>query len=194
MASQTTENMNTPAGRKDLSEGELHIQPRHGHVDGEGAAEISGYDHGRMKDRTLLTYEEEKKLLRRVDWHLMLLCSIIFMVKNVDANNVSPLGFWPIHSWQRVNGRQAAHARIMNRGTPRNILTELNMTGDDYNWVSTIYYVRCPPRWCDCVRLTQQPDTVHCFRDTVQSDHEENAAFEVPGQDHGIYPATDCQR
>jgi hypothetical protein len=92
MASQTTENMNTPADRKTLSEGDLHIQPRHSHV-GEGAAGISGYDHGRMKDRTLLTYEEEKKLLRRVDWHPMLLCSIIFMVKNVDANNVRPCDF-----------------------------------------------------------------------------------------------------
>lgn len=93
MASQTSENMNTPADRKDISEGGLHIQPRHGQVDGEGAAEISGYDHGRMKDRTLLSYEEEKKLLRRVDWHLMLLCSVIFMIKNVDANNVRHLTF-----------------------------------------------------------------------------------------------------
>jgi hypothetical protein len=50
--------------------------------------EISGYDHERMKDRNPLSYGEEKKLLRRVDWHLMILCALIFMVKNVDANNV----------------------------------------------------------------------------------------------------------
>jgi hypothetical protein len=49
---------------------------------------ISGFDSDRMRDRTLLTAEEEKKLLRRIDWHLMPLCSIIFMFKNLDSENV----------------------------------------------------------------------------------------------------------
>lgn len=81
-------NMTSPSPDTPQADG-LHIQPRQGHIDGESAAKISGYDHERMEDRGLLTYEEEKKLLRRVDWHLMILCAIIFMVKNVDANNVS---------------------------------------------------------------------------------------------------------
>lgn len=51
--------------------------------------QAAGYDHARMKGRELLSYEEEKKLLRRVDWRLMPLCALIFMVKNIDANNVS---------------------------------------------------------------------------------------------------------
>lgn len=67
---------------------ELHIQPRQGPVEGEDVTQITGYDRERMRDRGLLTYEEEKKLLRKVDWHLMLLCAVIFLVKNVDANNV----------------------------------------------------------------------------------------------------------
>jgi hypothetical protein len=71
------------------AEGKLHIQPRDANVDGENAAGITGYDHERMKDRGLLSYEEEKKLLRRVDIRLMILCAVIFMIKNVDANNVS---------------------------------------------------------------------------------------------------------
>lgn len=41
-----------------------------------------------MAGRTLLTAEEEKKLLRRVDWHLMPLCSLIFLFKNLDSDNV----------------------------------------------------------------------------------------------------------
>lgn len=49
---------------------------------------INGFDAERMRDRTLLTAEEEKKLLRRIDWHLMPLCSIIFMFKNLDSDNV----------------------------------------------------------------------------------------------------------
>lgn len=76
------------------AEGDLHVQPRAAPIDDEAAAEIPGYDHQRMKDRSLLSYEEEKKLLRRVDWHLMVLCALIFMVENVDANNVSFRSQW----------------------------------------------------------------------------------------------------
>ncbi|KAJ0271478.1 hypothetical protein COL940_011001 [Colletotrichum noveboracense] len=123
MAAQATEKTDpTLPTEVSPAEGDLHVQPRAAPIEGEAATEIPGYDHQRMKDRSLLSYEEEKMLLRRVDWHLMVLCALIFMVKNVDANN-------------------AAHARIMNRGTPRNILTELKMTGDDYNFVSTLYYI-----------------------------------------------------
>ena len=50
--------------------------------------EIKGYDAERMKARTLLTVEEEKKLLRKIDLRLMTLCSIMFLLKNIDADNV----------------------------------------------------------------------------------------------------------
>jgi hypothetical protein len=50
---------------------------------------IDGYDPELMNGRTLLTAEEEKKLLRKIDWRLMTLCSLIFMFKNLDSNNVS---------------------------------------------------------------------------------------------------------
>jgi hypothetical protein len=49
---------------------------------------IEGYDPELMSGRTLLTAEEEKKLLRQIDWRLMSLCSLIFMFKNLDSNNV----------------------------------------------------------------------------------------------------------
>jgi hypothetical protein len=70
---------------------ELHFAKR-----GEAPAEastsqedrIEGYDPELMGARTLLTAEEEKKLLRRIDWRLMSLCSLIFMFKNLDSNNV----------------------------------------------------------------------------------------------------------
>ncbi|KAJ4302875.1 hypothetical protein N0V90_001766 [Kalmusia sp. IMI 367209] len=83
---------------------------------------IDGYDAERMRARTLLSAAEEKKLLRKVDWHLMTLCSIMFLLKNIDADNV-------------------ANARIMNKGTPRNIMTQLGMTSNEYNLVTTLYYV-----------------------------------------------------
>lgn len=49
---------------------------------------IDGYDPELMSGRNLLTAEEEKKLLRKIDWRLMTLCSIIFMFKNLDSTNV----------------------------------------------------------------------------------------------------------
>ncbi|KAI1658366.1 putative pantothenate transporter [Daldinia decipiens] len=83
---------------------------------------IDGYDAERMRARTALTAEEEKRLIRRIDWHLMPLCSIIFMFKNLDADNVS-------------------NARIMNRGTPDNIMTQLGLTSNEYALVTVLYYI-----------------------------------------------------
>jgi len=50
---------------------------------------IEGFDAERMRARTALTADEEKKLIRRIDWHLMPLCSLIFLFKNLDVDNVS---------------------------------------------------------------------------------------------------------
>ncbi|KAI0970136.1 major facilitator superfamily domain-containing protein [Xylaria arbuscula] len=75
-----------------------------------------------MRARTYLTATEEKKLLRRIDWHLMPLCSIMFLFKNLDVDNVS-------------------NARIMNRGTSTNILTQLHLTSDEFALVTVLYYI-----------------------------------------------------
>jgi hypothetical protein len=37
---------------------------------------------------------------------------------------------------------EVSNALIMDRGTSRNILTELNMNKNQYNLVTTMYYVR----------------------------------------------------
>lgn len=76
----------------------------------------------------------------------------------------------------------------MNRGTPRNILKELSMTGDDYNFVSTIYFVRLLDS-----RSLQNPsssdsDTIHCIRGSIESDPETNASFSLSVPDHGNAP------
>lgn len=83
---------------------------------------IEGYNAERMAARTLLSAEEEKKLLRKIDWHLMTLCSIMFLLKNIDADNVS-------------------NARTMNKGSHTNIMAQLGMTSNEYNWVTTLYYI-----------------------------------------------------
>lgn len=50
---------------------------------------LTDVDDERTQARLLLTPDEEKRLLRRIDWHLMPLCSLIFLFKNLDSNNVS---------------------------------------------------------------------------------------------------------
>ena len=51
--------------------------------------EIIGYDSSLMRDRTLLSNDEEKRLLRRIDWRLLPLLAAMYMVKTIDAANVS---------------------------------------------------------------------------------------------------------
>ncbi|GMF71980.1 unnamed protein product [Aspergillus oryzae] len=53
-----------------------------------GAGDIAGFDAEWMRARTSLTADEEKKLLRRVDWHIMPLCAIMFLLKNIDSENL----------------------------------------------------------------------------------------------------------
>jgi hypothetical protein len=106
--------------------------------------EIVGYDAERMRARTLLSEAEEKKLMRRIDWHLMPLCSIMFLLKNMDYQNVCSSGSWNTVCRSLMLEQQAANARIMNKGTPLNILTQLHMSANDYNFISTIYYVSLP--------------------------------------------------
>jgi hypothetical protein len=50
---------------------------------------IVGYDGRLMGARTTLSSQQEKKLLRRIDWHLLPLLSVMYMVKSIDASNVS---------------------------------------------------------------------------------------------------------
>ncbi|KAI0521387.1 major facilitator superfamily domain-containing protein [Xylaria bambusicola] len=119
-------------------------------IDATGDQEIRGFDANRMRARTYLTAAEEKKLIRRIDWHLMPLCSIMFLFKNLDVDNVS-------------------NARIMNRGTPQNILTQLNITSDEFALVTVLYYIPyivfeapsnlllkrfSPSRWLSRIMLT----------------------------------------
>ena len=85
-------------------------------------SDIDGYDAERMRARSALTTEEEKKLMRRVDIRMMILCSLIFLIKNLDSANIS-------------------NVRIMNAGTPRNIMTQLKLTSDEYSLLTVLYYV-----------------------------------------------------
>ncbi|KUJ09089.1 pantothenate transporter [Mollisia scopiformis] len=120
-ALETTQSLSISPNHPDSN---LHFVTR-GKVisDDDGSDEtITGYDAGQMRARALLSIGQEKKLFRKIDWHLMPLMSLIYLLKNLDAAN-------------------AANARIMDKGTDRNILTQLGMTSNDFNFVTTLYYI-----------------------------------------------------
>ncbi|TPX07839.1 uncharacterized protein E0L32_010526 [Thyridium curvatum] len=122
-----------PRGDGDSTPSETHSKDRHvgsnveltfarrGEVV-ESVGDVDGFDSTRMRDRALLNADEEKALLRRIDIRIMTICSIIFLIKNLDSENIS-------------------NARIMNKGTPRNIMTQLKMSSDEYNLLTVLYYV-----------------------------------------------------
>lgn len=66
--------------------------------------------------------EEDRRIMRKVDKRFLLLIGLMYMLKNVDYTN-------------------AATVKVLQVGEPRNVLTELNMTPDEYNWVQSIYFV-----------------------------------------------------
>lgn len=87
---------------------------------------------------------EEKRLLRRIDWRLLPLLAAMYVVKTIDAQNVSRMYDCPLcrNIQDRLNLSQVSNARAMDKKTPYNIMIELNMTSDEYNLVTVAYYVR----------------------------------------------------
>lgn len=85
-----TKHSNLTAVAESQENATIHVVRRGDELDNESSLEndIVGYDAERMSARTLLSEAEEKKLMRRIDWHLMPLCSIMFLLKNMDYQNV----------------------------------------------------------------------------------------------------------
>jgi DNA-directed RNA polymerase subunit H (RpoH/RPB5) len=107
---------------------------------------IVGYDSSLMRDRTLLSSDEERRLLRQIDWRLLPLLALMYMIKTIDAANVSEHRIERECEKTEANAQKVSNARIMDKGTKRNILTELHITSNQYNLVTVCYYVRFPLR------------------------------------------------
>lgn len=73
-------NTSTSAGVEPINK----IVPEHG----DTQTKVVGYESPRTGEQYTLSMQEEKKLLRRIDWHLLPLMSIIYMMKTLDASNV----------------------------------------------------------------------------------------------------------
>lgn len=79
------------------------------------------------------TAEEDRKIMRKVDKRFLLLIGLMYMLKNIDYLN-------------------AAVVKVLQVKEPRNILVELNMTPDQYNWVQSIYFVSVLIWWMFMMR------------------------------------------
>ncbi|PVH99109.1 high-affinity nicotinic acid transporter [Periconia macrospinosa] len=66
------------------------------------------------------TAEEEKKIMHKVDKCFILLTGIMYLIKQIDVHNASIV-------------------KVLQVGQPSNVLNELNMTSNQYNWVASIY-------------------------------------------------------
>ncbi|KAF2086018.1 MFS transporter [Saccharata proteae CBS 121410] len=65
---------------------------------------------------------EDKVIMRKVDRKFLLLIGMIYLIKNIDYTN-------------------AASIKVLQVGRPENVLNELNMTTNEYNWVQSIYFI-----------------------------------------------------
>ncbi|KAL4962065.1 major facilitator superfamily domain-containing protein [Aspergillus stella-maris] len=68
------------------------------------------------------TAEDDKRIMRKVDRRVLLLMGIMYLLKQIDFAN-------------------AASVKVLQVGESSNILTELSMSTNDYNWTQTIYYI-----------------------------------------------------
>jgi hypothetical protein len=78
---------------------------------------------------------------------------------------------------------KVSYARTMDKGTPHNILTELKMTSNQYNLVTTMYYVG-QSAWKDKTGADCS-DTLHRRRSSIQPSIERCATVSMAGSNHG---------
>ncbi|EIM81962.1 MFS general substrate transporter [Stereum hirsutum FP-91666 SS1] len=72
--------------------------------------------------RTDFSYHDTRKILRKVDMHLLPLLMLSYLLKNLDVNMIS-------------------YVKTMNSGQPTNALTQLGMSTNDWAWNSTVYTI-----------------------------------------------------
>lgn len=68
------------------------------------------------------TADDDRRIMRRVDLRFLPLMGFMYLLKQIDFANASSI-------------------KVLQVGKPSNILKELHMTADDYNWTQTIYFV-----------------------------------------------------
>ncbi|KAJ0114682.1 vitamin h [Diaporthe amygdali] len=68
------------------------------------------------------TAEDDRRIMRKVDLRFLPLMGFMYLVKQVDYTN-------------------AASIKVLQVGQPSNVLKELGMSADQYNWIQTVYFI-----------------------------------------------------
>ncbi|WWC93883.1 hypothetical protein V866_000720 [Kwoniella sp. B9012] len=95
-----------------------------------------------QRQRTLFSYSEGQKILRKVDLRLMPFLLLTYILRGMDGGAIS-------------------YVKTMNKGSPTNILNQLHMSSNQYSYASTTFtlfyalgelpsnllFKRTTPRW-----------------------------------------------
>ena len=100
----------------------------------------------------------------------------------------------------QLKSAQESNARIMNKGTDQNIMTQLGITSNEYNLVTVLYYVRkalalFEPRCHALLLMVDSPGPIHCTRGALKSFTEKIFAFKMAVKNHdhlGNYSDVQC--
>tara|TARA_R110002003_G_scaffold191_10_gene14784 strand:- start:1907 stop:2359 length:453 start_codon:yes stop_codon:yes gene_type:complete len=82
---------------------------------------------------------EEKRIMRKVNKVFFLLTGIMYLIKQVKSmSHHIPV---QILTSLQVDQNNATNVRVLQAGKPSNIMKELKMSSNEYNWVGSIYGV-----------------------------------------------------
>ncbi|KNG87187.1 hypothetical protein ANOM_003763 [Aspergillus nomiae NRRL 13137] len=89
---------------------------------GESSSDLGTEDERRKALLQSFTPEEDKRIRRKIDRRFLFLIGMMYIIKTIDYTN-------------------AASVKVLQVGEDRNVLNELKMTSDEYNWVQSIYFI-----------------------------------------------------
>lgn len=102
----------------------VNVKPESPDADGSSGND-EDYEACRQRVLSRFTAEDDHRLMRKVDWHFLPLMAIMYIVKQVDYINASTV-------------------KVLQVGQPTNIMTQLHLSADNYNWLQTLYFVGHP--------------------------------------------------
>lgn len=90
---------------------------------------------------------EDKAIMEKVDRRFLLLIGILYVTKNVGCvKHAQECLQCQRLTTPQIDYQNAANVKVLQVGQPRNIMSELKMSSNDYNWVQSIYFVSIAKR------------------------------------------------
>ena len=116
--------------------------------------------------------EEDKAIRRKVDYWFLWLIGLMYIIKNVSGDR--SLIKWLDWPDRQIDYTNAAAVKVLQVGKPTNIMTQLKLTADEYNWVQSIYFVSVCDLPTFCFTPPSLSNSVHSlllFSLTVNRSH-----------------------